>query len=423
MKVKSEKQQLLDQYVKLARKLGKVPSAREVRKFICSGDKLSRVWGKFSALKKAAMADYPDLDIFTMPAVLKTQDLEEYRIGLEYAKRTKQNKKLITDVSTFDYIEKFAAKVFDKPITPYKATDKTKNPKTRAVTLTLSDLHFGGDLKSEETGADSYGAVEEARRLAEIVRQTCDYKPQYRKETKLVLNLGGDLFEGKLHDPQDAAPMSEQVCRTIHLLGQAIAHLAAHYPEVQVNCTTGNHGRDMNRHSGRATTGKWDSIETVIYFALKTALKAHKNVSFSIPKTPYVMYEVFGAKYFLTHGDNVLNAGNPGKSINVRNLEFQLNRINASLQDKDEVKVAIVGHTHVASVSLMAPGVTVVTNGALTPVNGFAVSLGILEGVCSQTLFEAVPGHPIGDIRFIRVDSNTDKDSTLDDIIKPWSGF
>lgn len=413
------KEKLLQEYIKLARKLGKFPTRQTVRKYIGS----CSAYEKFSDLKKDALQQYPDLEIYTMVAELTVEDIDNYRMGIEGKKRDKQNKSLITNVNTFDYIEKFAGKVFSTPIKPYRSYAKEYKAKKRVLTLVLSDLHIGSDIKAVETGSGDYGIIEESRRLAEVIKQTISYKPQYRSETKLVVNLLGDLIAGKLHDPQDAGPMAEQTCRAIHLIGQALAHLGGHFPEIVVNCCTGNHGRDMNRHQKRATSSKWDSVETVIYFAIKSALKQYKNITFNIPKTPYIVYELFGAKYFVTHGDNVLNAGNPGKVLNIKNLEYQVNRINASLKDQEEVKVMIVGHTHVASVSLMNPGVTLITNGALQQIDQFCISLGIMESMNSQTIFEAVPNHPFGDARFIIVDQNTDKNTKLDNIIKPWEGF
>lgn len=416
---KTKKEKLLEDYIKLTRKLGKFPTRQNVRKYIGSCE----VYERFTDLKKDALQKYPDLENITMPAELTVEDIDNHRFNIEGKKRESQNKNLITNVNTFEYIEHFSTKVFSTPIRPYRSYSKEYKAKKRVLTLMLSDLHFGSDIKAIETGACEYGVTEEARRLAEVIKQTIAYKPQYRNETKLIVNLAGDIIQGKLHDPQDAAPMAEQVCRAIHLLGQALAHLGGHFPEVVVNCCSGNHDRDLNRHLKRATSSKWDSTSTVIYFALKSSLKQFKNVTFNIPKTPYVLYEVFGAKYFLTHGDNVINAGNPGKAINIRNLEFQINRINASLKDNDEVKVIMVGHTHVASISLMNPGTTLLTNGALQPIDQFGISIGILEGMSSQTIFETVPGHPFGDVRFIRVNGNIDKDTSLDTLIIPWSGF
>jgi hypothetical protein len=62
-------------------------------------------------------------------------------------------------------------------------------------------------------------------------------------------------------------------------------------------------------------------------------------------------------------------------------------------------------------------------NGPFTPVDSYAVSIGLFESVCSQQIFEAVPGHPVGDSRRITLDKSVDEDASLDGIIKEWSGF
>ena len=293
----------------------------------------------------------------------------------------------------------------------------------RALNLTLSDLHFGADIKAQETGYLTYGTVEESRRFAEIIKQTIEYKPQYRKDTELHVNLAGDIIQHKLHDPQDAAPVSEQICRAIHLLSQGFAHLAENFPKVTVYCATGNHGRDLNRHRDRATSGKWDSLETIIYFALKKQLSLYKNLTFIIPKTQYVTYEVFGHKHFVTHGDNVIKSGNPGKSLNIASMENQINRINNSLKDAEEIHVCIVGHTHCASVSNLNSGCVMITNGALPPVDQYTVSIGYLENRASQTLFETTKDHAVGDLRFLRVGQVVDNNKELDKLIIPFSSF
>jgi predicted phosphodiesterase len=413
-----ERATILTDYVKLARKLGKLPSSREVKKFLYSGDKIKNHFGSFNNLKEECLRVYPELSPMVMPALLHVDDVEAYRLGLEKKKRSKQNSYLVNNVSSLEYISKFAESVFSGKVQPVKPPKKGKI--NRAVNLTLSDLHFGANIRSEETGYLDYGNIEEARRFAAIIKQTIEYKPQHRDEAELHVNLLGDIIQNKLHDPQDAAPMAEQVCRAIHLLIQGFAILAENFSKVYVHCASGNHGRDMNRHHSRATSGKWDSVETVIYYACKAALSKYDNIEFDIPKTPFCIYNVFGNKVFATHGDNVLDPGNPGKSLNIGKLENQINRINASLSDDQEVRVAVVGHTHVASLSQLASGAFLVTNGCLPPVDQFAVSIGILENRASQSLFEMTEKHPVGDFRMIQVGVKEDSNEALDNLINPW---
>lgn len=418
-----ENGEILKEYVKITRKLGKLPSKRDLVRHGLSDTRIYNHFESLNDLKELALKTHPELEDIIIPAELGINDIEVFRFKGEKTKRVKANKDLVTKVNTLEYLSNFADNVFsDKQIKPVRPR-VSKGSIKRAQTLILSDLHFGADITAEETGFLDYGRREEARRFAYLIQQTIDYKPHYRKETELHVALLGDIIQHKLHDPQAAAAVSEQICRAIHLLSQGIAQLAENFPKVTVQCATGNHGRDLNRHRERASSGKWDSVETVIYYALKKILAKYKNVTFNIPKSPYNVYEVLGHKMFATHGDTVLKPGNPGKSLNIKSLEDQINRFNASLDDKEEISVAIVGHTHCASVSNLNTGSTMITNGSLPPTDDYAVSIGFLENRASQTLFETTAEHAVGDIRFIRVGSKQDRDSSLDSIIKPYGSF
>src|SRR5690606_15100091 len=109
---------------------------------------------------------------------------------------------------------------------------------------------------------------------------------------------------------------------------------------------TGNHGRNVARHKARATQQKWDSIETMVYYAVKMACSNLANVTFELPYTPYYIYDSFGQKALATHGDTVINVGYPGKAIDVGSIEKQVNRINAALPQKCDL--FIVGHVHIS---------------------------------------------------------------------------
>lgn len=421
MKTK-DRDSILKGFIKLTRKLGKFPTSNEIVDFITSERQVRNHFQSFKGLKDTAIKENPELENIIIPVQLTTKDLQNYKLNLIKNKINSGNSKFTSQLLSLDYLEKFSEKVFITKITPYKLPKSIKKI-NRAVNITLSDLHFGADLKASETGYLNYGPKEEARRLAEVVLQVLQYKIQYREQTELNINLAGDFFQGKLHDDQDAAPIAEQVCRTIHLLSQALAHFGEGFAKINVYCTGGNHSRIMTRHKKRATSGKWDNYETIIYFALKNILSKYKHMKFYIPKTQYIIYESLGHKVFVTHGDGVLNIGNPGKNLNIAGVETQINKLNASMKDTEEIKIAIVGHSHCSTISNLNTGCILVTNGCLIPSDAFAVSLGYLENRSSQTLFETTKEHAVGDIRFIRVDYNTDINEELDKIIIPYKGL
>lgn len=326
----------------------------------------------------------------------------------------------------FQQIEAFAERVFKGRVKPVGFARKAPSKGSefrRELVVVISDTHFGSDIKASATGAVDYGKKQEARRMAAVVRQVVTYKPEYRHETALRVVLLGDLMHGCLHDIRDGAVMAEQKDRAMHLLIQAIAQFAAGFRKVTVECVTGNHGRDQLRHQKRATTDKWDSHEMTVYTAVRRACSALKNVAWHIPLSAFGTFTIFGKHYFITHGDTVINVGNPGSSINVKELERQVNRLNSTLGDKDKYAVVLVGHAHQFADVFLNNGVSVIVNGPFTSVDEYAVSIGIFESVSSQTMFEAVKGYPVGDLRRIVLDRKVDEDASLDEIVTAWSGF
>lgn len=402
-------------YIELARKLGKLPTRREVKNL------LGMYIDNFGEFKKEVLKSSPELEELAVPMKVTENDIESYRLGLYKSKVKKNNNDSLATISFLDHTQKLMETIKQFPVSPVKPF-KSKKKTNRILNIVFSDVHIGADLNQEEVGS-SYSRVEESRRVAAIVQEVINYKTDKRDETELEVLLLGDLMQGQLHDPRDGAPLAEQICRVIHIFSQALLQLAANFKQVRVRCATGNHSRNTARHKTRAVNQKWDSYETVIYFALKTALKNQQNVEFFIPKAPYGEYEVFGQKILYTHGDTFLNPGYPGKSINIKSLEAQINTINASLSDTKEFQVAVLGHVHVGSQTYLSNGCTMLTNGALIDPDSFAVSIGIIETQTGQMLFESTPEYAIGDSRFIRVGKKQDKDESLDLIVKPWENL
>jgi hypothetical protein len=294
-----------------------------------------------------------------------------------------------------------------------------KDVKTkRVLNLMLSDLHYGSDLIPEETG-HKYGPVEEARRTAMVVKTAAEWKRQYRSETTLNVHLLGDIIQGKLHDVESAAPLTAQFHRAVWNLRQAIAYLATEFKHVHVRCVPGNHGRRKDRHPDRAVNQKWDSIENMIYAALKFSLADLPNVKIEIPLRPFYLYDSFGQKGFMTHGDTVLNVGYPNKAIQVQSVRRQINEIN----NIEHAHLYGVGHVHVASTTRLPNNIVLITNGCLIPSDDYAQSIGIMETACTQQIWESVPGIILGHRMDILIDSQTDKNAELDKIIKPFPGM
>ena len=286
----------------------------------------------------------------------------------------------------------------------------------RSVVLLLSDLHLGAELSSLDSPLP-FRAVEEARRLEYVMRQAIDYKPQYRKNTKLVLLINGDVIEGQLmHQIGAGAPLTEQKAIFWTYFRQMMAEFSAAFPEVEVHCQPGNHGRDKVRHPGRATWRKWDGHEWELYWALAQMCSGLANVKFHVPFRAVSAINLHGSILGLTHGDTEIKIGHPDKAAE-KNAR-QLDAVNATRLHGVTFDAWAFGHFHTPRYH--CDQLRVIYNGALVPPNGHAQAEGYITSACGQYLWEAVEGHPIGDVRFLQVGPAQDRDERLGTIIKPF---
>lgn len=296
------------------------------------------------------------------------------------------------------------------------AKKKPTAPKKRSAVLLLSDLHLGAELSSLDEPMP-FRAIEEARRLEYILRETCDYKPRYRADTELVLCLNGDLIEGQLmHQIGAGAPLAEQKAIFWTYFRRMLAEFSAAFPSVRVFCQPGNHGRDKVRHPGRATWRKWDGHEFEMMWALKEMCSGLHNVTFDLPFRAVTAIDLHGSTIGMSHGDTEIKLSHPdgGAKNNARALD----RVNATLVHGHTFDGWLFGHFH--SGRVMYTDIPIVWNGALVPPNGHARAEGYIGEAMGQFLFEAVEGHPIGDVRFLKVGPMQDRDEKLGMIIKPF---
>lgn len=306
-----------------------------------------------------------------------------------------------------------------------KPIKKTAQHIKRSLVVHFSDTHFGCNIDAAEMdNVNAFNWTVAARRMALMMDQVVTYKPQYRDETELVMLINGDIIAGVIHNQEWAVDLlTTQFAGAINIFSQAISYAAQHFAKVRVVCTPGNHGRAMHKAAkDRASVHKWDSYENMIYVALREIFKGRPGLEFVIPECPYAIVDVQGNKFLVTHGDTVINVGNPGKNLNMKSINDQINRVNSQLIKGDENFAAIVvGHVHVPTVQETESGTMLLINGTLSGADPFAQSLGIFSKNATQTLFEVVKGHAVGDIRLIRL-RNADDQEKLESIIKPFKG-
>jgi hypothetical protein len=349
------------------------------------------------------------------------RDRAEALQGKVVQKATKKNLDyLAAQEVSLDRQEQIAKLFSQRKFVPVYKGKKSKHTE-RKLNLMLSDLHYGSDLDPRQVNC-RFGPTEESRRTAAIVTQVADYKRQYRHETELHIHLIGDIIQGKLHDIQSAANLTEQFDRALHSLIYGIEFLATEFKKVTVDTSVGNHGRDAMRHPDRAMQDKYDSNEFRIYRAMKYRFAKVPNIEFNTPIRGFYVYDQFGMKGFMTHGDTIFNPGYPGKLIQIKSLQEQINKFKLSRREYNDLKLVGCGHVHTA-MNVDIDETTVITNGCMIPNDEYAQSIGIYNTPCRQQLWETVDGHMFGDHRLIKIGINHDEDSSLDRVVPVWKGL
>jgi hypothetical protein len=330
------------------------------------------------------------------------------------AKRA-QAKAVATDDLFFKTVEEIVSKVKPGSV-DFKLPARDKFLE-RHQHLLISDTHFGSDL-SPEVGCRKYGPEEEARSFGKIIIETAEYKRQYRKNTKLWVNLNGDIIQGEVHDPSNYEYISKQCTRAINVLQHGLELLAHEYPEIEVNCAIGNHDRLAARHgTNRAMQGKDDSWAYIIYFSLKKYFSKYPNVKFNLNRLPWITYDSFGSHFYGTHGDTHIQLPYPSSNINVTNIQTQINKLNARVNGP-RYSVVFAGHVHVGMMLYLQNGVILITNPPLIPTDEYGLSLNVdPDAPTGQWLWESVEGFPVGDSRFLRITEADRQNPELDKII------
>lgn len=332
----------------------------------------------------------------------------------------RRNRELGDRDALIERLEKSVKHIPEIKVKPFKPRN-SKTEIDRVVTFNNGDTHWGADLLAEK-GTVEFGPLEEARTQASFIKNVIEYKSDHRDKTKLVWNIQGDMIENILHGHSGAAPLTEQWCRAVYYLSHSAGQLASNFREVQVNCQTGNHGRNLSLHPGRATAEKWNSLETMLYFAVKSATAHLPNVTWDIPKAPYSVYSIFDFNYLMAHGDGNFNPGNPGRSINAKEMKRKIHEWNSDISLGKKINVSQVGHVHTYTVIYLDDGTVMMTNGGATPANEFAQILGHRRNRLLQGIYEITPSFACGDMRAIDA-TDAHKDKSLDSIIPPWKGI
>ena len=329
-------------------------------------------------------------------AAIRTE-VELARIRAEEQRLKKVKKKLIKEKMLEDRI--VDALKSQLPVLSDVKMIKFKHPiqkrtKEQAV-LAIGDVHAGEKVNKEEMGGINefdMNILEE--RIIKLVEKSIDLafvKLQGYKFDKLHVLMLGDMVSGIIHDELAKTmdgPITDIIFKTAYILSNAIRELKKYYPQIEVTCVYGNHGRLAPKITFKRRYENWDYI---MYKFIEIALKDVANVTFNIPKSFWTVVDLNGHRMLVLHGNNIRGwNGVPYYGIQkaLGNFEQVLNHKNQSFDS------AILGHFHQRA-SLPRINGEVLVNGSVVGADEFALGALWSASGPSQLFFGVNPDNGI----------------------------
>lgn len=260
--------------------------------------------------------------------------------------------------------------------TPPKWLIKRAGKGHRATVVSiLSDTHFDEVVRPEELlGDNAYNRRIAELRLKAFVERLAQTSFDHLAGVTidgLVLNLGGDMVTGELHDmaqTNDSSGVIETCVYWSELLAAAIGSLADAFGRVHLPCVAGNHGRlDANKRQPSKLRGK-RSFDWLIYRTLASTFAHDDRVTFSIPEGADAVYSVHDTPFLLTHGNDFMSQGGVG-GLYPPLLKFLGRTRDRELAARRPVPTVLLGHFHQY---LVAQGNQAVVNGSLKGYDEYA---------------------------------------------------
>lgn len=199
------------------------------------------------------------------------------------------------------------------PPPPYQPPAITTGTATETLLLMLSDWHAFETVKAERMrGFNAYDGPTFGRRVRKVVDTTLSLKRRMERGggwrfPRLVVSANGDFVSGTIHELErhtDAPNIVWAVYATARVLAACLRDLAGDFEQVEVFCSSGNHGRlpDARRMQQKDPTRNWDSL---VYLIARDALADCPQVRWYIPDAYSVAFDVEGWRFLQTHGHDI----------------------------------------------------------------------------------------------------------------------
>ena len=329
-------------------------------------------------------------------------DLRPQIDGAAVAKLRRQIERLTSEKAAREAADREAELAATMRFDPLMIPAEAHKPGSPGMPMTLwSDWHWGETVDIRETGGlNAFDRVIAERRVSALVNNTVsllrDYAGARPEYPGIWVLLGGDMVSGLIHDElveTNWGNIADQAFECAAAIAGALLRLADEFGKVYVVGVVGNHGRTTRKPQakGRAL----DSYDRSIYRSVANNLAHDCRIEITIPDDTDFLFEVYGHRFLLTHGDSLGVKGGDGiigalgpiarGAVKLRNSEGQVGR---------DFDTLIMGHWHQYVPRGDALGVIV--NGTLKGYDEYArLYLRARFAKPSQALWLVAPKHGI----------------------------
>ena len=245
------------------------------------------------------------------------------------------------------------------------------------ILVSFSDSHIGEFVDDKQMdGFNRYDMDIAAMRIARFFDRTITLARTYVAGVGfdgVVLNLGGDLTSGSIHD---------ELLRTNLVTGYeaiefAVAHLipgihkfAEEFGKVLVVSEPGNHGRTQRKPEAKGYSA--DNSDTHIARLIARHFSGESAVSFNVPSTDDAEFDIYGWKFAAEHGHAFKSSGSPEIGSIGTMMRGTLRKLSQKAAEGKAFKYGLLAHYHQL---MMLPSKGLMANGSLKGYDEYARGL------------------------------------------------
>lgn len=306
----------------------------------------------------------------------------------------KQNQQLMERLEaqrniTQVFIDNCLAEITKKQFKPIKVPSRITTKENLDFHAMRSDAQVGQYLDSAHVqGLSHYSADTYQERVTKWTEKVIKFKRQDQTSlglNKLVIHHLGDQVEGEnIFKGQSFyldLSLTEQLFFSVEVETNSLLRLAQVFPEIEVFCVIGNHGRPGQKGENHNRT----NFDYIFYRCLQTATANQKNIKVYVSESPTMIVQHGSFIFLLNHGDQA-------KSWNGIPY-YGLERMFRKLPDLYNMIIhyELCGHHHQAS-NLVD---RIIMNGCLPGGSEYSINTMGLTSIPSQKIFYFHPSKGI----------------------------